>query len=65
MMRNRISELQDVRGRRDDGPQPIGAILAELLAQYEDRFPEAHISVVQTPAVPLVMEDYHACTCPT
>ena len=66
-MRNRISELQDVRGRCDDGPQPIGAILAELLAQYEARFPEAHISVVQTPAtVPMLMEDdHHACACST
>ena len=32
-------------------PQPIGAILAELLAQYQARFPEVHIAVVETPAV--------------
>jgi hypothetical protein len=34
--------------RHDDGPQPIGAILAELLAQYEVRFPEIKIAIVET-----------------
>ncbi len=33
------------------GPQPIGAVLAELLAQYQARFPEVRIAVVETPAV--------------
>jgi hypothetical protein len=45
--------------RRGGQPQPIGEILAELLAQYEARFPEAGIAVVQTPAV---MED-QPCSC--
>ena len=49
MMRNHISNLHDVRGRHDDGPQPIGVVLAELLAQYESRFPEAHVAIVETP----------------
>lgn len=49
-MENRISGFYDDRDERhDDGPQPIGEILAELLAQYEVRFPEVHIEVVETP----------------
>lgn len=47
-MQNRTSNTENRRGGE---PQPIGEILAELLAQYEDRFPAADISVVQTPAV--------------
>ncbi len=31
-------------------PQPIGEILEELLAQYERRFPDVRIAVVETPA---------------
>ena len=46
-MQNRISNTENRRGGE---PQPIGEILAELLAQYQDRFPAADISVVQTPA---------------
>ena len=52
-MKNRISTRQEdsERGdRRSDGPQPIGEILAELLAQYQVRFPEVHVAVVETPA---------------
>jgi hypothetical protein len=64
-VRNCIAELEDGRGERGGGPQPIGVILAELLAQYERRFPEARIGVVEAPAAPLVMEDYHACACST
>jgi len=40
-----VPELQGV------GPQPIGAVLAELLAQYQARFPQVRITVVETPAV--------------
>jgi len=53
-MENRISGFYDkLNGRREerghnDGPQPIGEILAELLAQYEVRFPEVRIAVVET-----------------
>ena len=44
-MENRISNYEK---RRDDGPQPIGEILAELLAQYVVRFPEVRIAIVET-----------------
>ena len=44
-MENRISNYET---RHDDGPQPIGEILAGLLAQYEVRFPEVKITVVET-----------------
>jgi len=50
-MQNRSTEFQE---RRDGEPQPIGEILAELLARYQSRFPGVRIAVVQTP---LVMED--------
>ena len=36
--------------RRSDQPQPIGEILAELLARYQQRFPGVQIAVVETPA---------------
>jgi len=51
-MENRISDLYDDLQRSDErggGPQPIGQILAELLAQYQIRFPEARITLVETP----------------
>ncbi len=53
-MNNRITQLQnDVREQeradRRREPQPIGVILAELLAQYQTRYPEVHIAVVTTP----------------
>jgi hypothetical protein len=50
-MENRISNIEN---RRGGDPQRIGDIVAELLAQYEGRFPAAKLTVVQTPAV---MED--------
>ena len=59
-MKNRVASREP-----QEGPQPIGEILAELLAQYQIRFPEVRLSVVETPAASLVMEDYHACACPT
>jgi DNA-binding transcriptional LysR family regulator len=40
----------DRRERQGDGPQPIGEILAELLAQYQRRFPEVNLILVETPA---------------
>jgi hypothetical protein len=49
-MQNRISEraeMQRYDGRSDE-PQPVGEILEELLAQYERRFPNLHITVVET-----------------
>jgi hypothetical protein len=54
-MKNRISQFENEEREREDRrrgqPQPIGVILAELLAQYQTRFPEVHIAVVETPAV--------------
>jgi hypothetical protein len=35
---------------RDAQPQPIGEILAELLNQYQLRFPNAKIEIVETSA---------------
>jgi hypothetical protein len=35
---------------RDREPQPVGEILEELLSQYEARFPDIHINVVETAA---------------
>jgi hypothetical protein len=50
-MNSRIS-LQDEGREREERrePQPIGEILAELLNQYQARFPEVRITVVETPA---------------
>jgi hypothetical protein len=53
-MENRISQFENEDREREDRrrePQPIGVILAELLAQYQTRFPEVRIAVVETPAV--------------
>jgi hypothetical protein len=52
-MKNRISAWQDdseQRQQRGEGPRPIGEVLAEFLAQYQVRFPEAKVIVVETPA---------------
>ena len=38
----------DDERERNGEPQPVGEILEELLAQYERRFPDIHISVVET-----------------
>ena len=48
-MNNRISELVERKEGDDGRPQPIGEILAELLLQYQVRFPEARIAVLETP----------------
>ena len=52
IMENRISRIENEGREREDRrePQPIGAILAELLAQYQARFPKIHITVIETPA---------------
>jgi hypothetical protein len=53
-MENRISQFENEEREREDrrrGPRPIGAILAGLLAQYQVRFPQVRIAVVETPAV--------------
>jgi hypothetical protein len=48
-MDNPITFCDDER-RRDSGPQPVGEILEELLAQYEARFPDINVVVVETAA---------------
>jgi hypothetical protein len=50
-MNNRISHVENKNTDRDDRrePQPIGEVLAELLAQYQARFPEVRITVAETP----------------
>jgi DNA-binding transcriptional LysR family regulator len=53
IMENRISFFEEEFDRREDRPgepQPIGEVLAELLAQYRARFPEVQLSVVETEA---------------
>ena len=50
-MENRISQIVNEERKDRQGPQPIGEILQELLAQYQVRFPEVRIAVVETPAV--------------
>ena len=49
-MQNRLSDTTERRDRQDDEPQPVGVILEELLAQYERRFPDIHIAVMETAA---------------
>ena len=50
-MDSRISTLNDDFPPPDSrGPQPIGEVLAELLAQYQVRYPEAQVTVVETAA---------------
>jgi hypothetical protein len=49
-MQNRISDLIEppTCDRRNSGPQPVGEILEELLAQYERQFPDIRIAIVET-----------------
>jgi hypothetical protein len=56
-MQDRISNIENWGGE----PHRIGEILAELLAQYEARFPTARIAVVETSAI---MEDQSCLFCP-
>ncbi len=42
-------EDSDWRDGRGAEPQAIGDILAELLAQYEVRFPNVNVTVVEVP----------------
>ena len=60
-MENRVGRVVDndrFAGRlpsvsESAGPQPIGEVLAELLAQYQARFPQVRIAAIETPAVAL------------
>jgi hypothetical protein len=48
-MENRCSRFIASRRSSDEGPRPIGEILAEILTRYQVRFPGAQIVVVETP----------------
>jgi len=51
-MENRINQFENEAREREEcrEPQPISVILAELLAQYQARFPKIRITVIETPA---------------
>jgi hypothetical protein len=49
-MQNWISDTTKRQDRQDDEPQPIGKILEELLAQYEQRFHGLRINILETAA---------------
>lgn len=49
-MQNRITHIYEEREQKNNGPRPIGEILKELLRQYEARFPNLRITIVETPA---------------
>ena len=49
-MQNRISDTTEKRDKQDDEPQPVGVILEELFAQYERRFPDIYIAVMEMAA---------------
>jgi hypothetical protein len=52
-MKNRIrgrAENHAEQPPRPVEPQPIGAILAELLNQYQRQYPDAKIAIVETSA---------------
>lgn len=51
-MKSRICVQDEGREQGDrQEPQPIGEILAELFAQYQTRYPDIRIAVVESPAV--------------
>jgi hypothetical protein len=52
VMQNRITATTEMRGRDggNEEPQPVGEILEELLAQYERRFPDVQITIVEATA---------------
>ncbi len=50
-MENRIRSSSPGEAPPEGGPQPIGRILAELLAQYQARFPDLRVTLVQSTAV--------------
>jgi hypothetical protein len=49
-MQNRVSDIIEERDWPSDRPQPIGEILEELLIQYQRRFPDISVVVVETAA---------------
>jgi hypothetical protein len=57
VMQNRISDAGERLDSRPDEPQSVGAILEELLAQYERQFPDVH-STVAEPATAAVQASF-------
>jgi hypothetical protein len=49
-MQNRVSDVIEERDWPSGRPQAIGEILEELLIQYQQRFPDINIVVVEAPA---------------
>ena len=49
-MKNRIYDLEEGRIERRDEAPPIGAILEELFARFEEEFPGSKIIVLETEA---------------
>jgi hypothetical protein len=47
-MQNRISNTTERQDGLEDEPQPVGVILEKLFAQYEQRFPDIRIAVMET-----------------
>jgi len=48
-MENRFTQWVDRPQETVETPPTIGQVLAELLAQYQVRFPDVRITVVETP----------------
>jgi hypothetical protein len=51
--RIKLYEEEPRRERPERGVQPIGEILEELLAQYQAKFPDIQITLVETAATPV------------
>jgi len=67
-MEGRLTGFEDDE-RFDEGagePQALGDILAELLAQYQARFPAVNVAVVEVPAAAqwsLCVKEDEKCLC--
>jgi hypothetical protein len=46
---SQMNEASAGRDPRQSGPQPIGKVLAELLAAYQVRYPAASLTILETP----------------
>jgi hypothetical protein len=48
-MENHVAPWEDRLHATADTPPTIGQVLAELLTQYQVRFPQVRITVIETP----------------